>query len=142
MIYPSLKWLHIVAVIVWIGGMLSESVAMHACLRADADRRWAGTKVALAYMRRWDERATTPAMLVAWAAGIMLAVQGAWFGEVWLTVKLLPVVLLSALHGVLVGTLRRLIRDDARRSDDRREHVPALVIVCVGIVVGLVVFKP
>jgi uncharacterized membrane protein len=41
--------------------------------------------------------------------GIANAVQGGWFDDGWLHVKLVFVLALSALHGVAMGQMRRLV---------------------------------
>ena len=59
-------------------------------------------------LRAWHRRVTTPAMIVVWALGIALAFSGSWFSSSWLQVKLALVIVLSGLHGVQSGALRRL----------------------------------
>ncbi len=58
-------------------------------------------------IKAYDRAVTTPAMLAAWGFGILLAAQGAWFMHSWLALKILLVLILSGLHGVLAGKLRR-----------------------------------
>ncbi|VWB77629.1 hypothetical protein BLA14095_03570 [Burkholderia lata] len=132
MIYLWLKAVHVVAVVTFVGGLLMLSVGV----------RIANLAVHRA-VRRWDRTVTAPALALAWIAGIALALYGHWFGAAWLSVKLVVVVALSALHGILAGTLRRMERDDL-------VVVPApwlgqaagAVVAATAIVVGLVVVKP
>ena len=56
--------------------------------------------------------------------------------------KLTLVVLLSALHGMLSGTLRRLARADGSSPPALLRHAPAGVVAAVLAVVGLAVVKP
>ncbi|VWC85877.1 hypothetical protein BLA50215_01557 [Burkholderia lata] len=132
MIYLWLKAVHVVAVVTFVGGLLMLSIGV----------RIANLAVHRA-VRRWDRTVTAPALALVWIAGIALALNGQWFGAAWLSVKLVVVVALSALHGILAGTLRRMERDDL-------VVVPApwlgqaagAVVAATAIVVGLVVVKP
>jgi putative membrane protein len=46
--------------------------------------------------------------VATWILGILNAVQGDWFDDGWLHVKLVFVLALSALHGVLSARLRTI----------------------------------
>lgn len=138
MIYVWLKALHVAAVLCWSGGMLAAAVtlAVHAA-KADAP----GSKVMIETVSRWDRLVTTPAMLIVWGAGLALAMQGEWFGSLWLTIKLGIVVGLSALHGVLAGMLRRLARFEAP-VPRWFAHVPPLIVGSAAAIAVLVIVKP
>jgi uncharacterized membrane protein len=92
-------------------------------------------------IRRWDRRVTLPAMLLTWALGIAMAMQGGWFSSPWLMIKLIIVSALSALHGVLSGTLRRLERDAAQPAAILLYAAPTTILGIVMIAI-LVVTKP
>jgi putative membrane protein len=132
--YLWIKAFHIVAVIVWIGGMLGGAVQLTA-LRSAAPS-------SLDAVRRWDTRVTTPAMLLVWILGLALAITGGWFPSRWLFAKLALVLLLSGVHGVLAGSLRRLaLRPDATVPGLAR-YAPAAIVTAVTLIVVLVVIKP
>ncbi|RQR31972.1 CopD family protein [Burkholderia sp. Bp9142] len=132
MTYLLLKAVHVAAIVTFVGGLLMRSVGV----------RIANLAVHRA-VRRWDRTVTVPALVLVWITGIAIALSGHWFGAAWLSVKLAVVVALSALHGILAGTLRRMERDAL-------VVVPAswlgqaagAVVVATAIVVGLVVIKP
>jgi putative membrane protein len=136
MMYLWLKALHVAAVLCWSGGMLAAAVTI-AAVRADA----AGSSVMIEFTSRWDRRVTTSAMLIVWSAGLALATQGQWFGSLWLTIKLGLVVVLSALHGVLAGMLRRLARSEAPAAR-WFSHLPPLIVGSTAAIAVLVVVKP
>jgi len=137
MIYEWLKALHVAAVLCWSGGLLVAAVTVAAyATKAEA----AGAAI-IEIVGRWDRRVTTPAMLVVWGAGLALAMQGQWFGSLWLTIKLGIVVALSALHGVLAGMLRRLARSEAP-TPHWLSHMPPLIVGCAAAIAVLVVVKP
>jgi uncharacterized membrane protein len=137
MVYLWLKALHITAVVVWVGGLFAAAFMV-----ATARNGALGRTDALEAIRRWDQRVTAPALLVVWGAGLTLAMQGGWFPARWLIVKLAVVVLLSALHGILSGSLRRLAQPDAVSLPSWMHHAPLLIVGGVTAIVLLVVVKP
>ncbi len=141
-IWLLLKVVHVAAVITWIGGLLLVALSLSTLSGAalpvlPQERRW------LLAVQRWERRVTTPAMLLAWVAGIAVASRNHWFGAGWLSVKLVLVFLLSALHGVQAGTLRRLLRGSTDAQVPRLLRLaPQLALVCTTAIVALVVLKP
>lgn len=113
MIYLLLKAGHVAAVIVWIGGMFVA---------------------ALGPVPRWDRLVTTPAMLAAFALGLVLATTGGWFPAPWLIAKLAVVLALAALHGALSGRSRRGLTPPA--------YAAPLIVAGVAVVALLAVVKP
>lgn len=136
--YLWLKAFHIISVVIWISGMFIAAITVTAvsASKSLSDGR-AGI---LEAVRRWDRRATSPAMLLAWSLGLAMATQGGWFGSPWLTMKLAVVVALSGLHGMLSGTLRRLARAD--RSPAISGYAPPAILGALVVIVLLVVVKP
>ena len=141
MTYLWLKALHIAAVIVWMGGMLASSVQL-AALRTGTPPLSDTRLKAVDLARRWDVRVTVPAMLLAWTLGLALAVTGGWFRSGWLVLKLALVVLLSAMHGVLTGTLRRIGSNPHARVPAIANHVGFVIMSAVLLIALLVVLKP
>src|SRR4051794_40277555 len=109
-VYLWLKAFHIAAATTWISGLVVAGLAITG-RPARAGIQTAQDRLPLDMIRRWDRRVTLPAMLLTWALGIAMAMQGGWFSSPWLMIKLIIVSAHSALHGVLSGTLRRLERD-------------------------------
>lgn len=72
----------------------------------------------------------------------MLAMQGQWFGEVWLTIKLIVVIALSGLHGACTGTLRRIALDTAAAEPEFFRYVGVAIIAAVTVIAFLVTTKP
>jgi putative membrane protein len=138
--YIWLKALHIAAVLVWIGGLLVVAVAVSALSLSKAAER--PGRMAVFAIRRWDRHVTLPAMLLVWGAGLSLAMLGGWFRSPWLIIKLVFVLLLSALHGILSGTLRKLGRSDGPPASFGLRHAPLLIVVSAAAIVVLVVVKP
>lgn len=139
--YLWLKAFHIAAVVTWIGGMLVAAVTIAAFSGSGAATKGSDRAAALEAVRRWDHWVTSPAMLLVWALGLALALEGGWFAEPWLMLKLGFVLMLSGLHGVLSGTLRRLAQADWLPGPSLR-HIPAAIVASVLVIVIVVVIKP
>jgi uncharacterized membrane protein len=146
-----MKALHVAAALTFAGGLLADSLAVAACSLARDSHKLpdvpAALQKVLQVVQRWDQRITAPALLIVWAAGLTMAIRGGWFASPWLMIKLAIVLFLSALHGVLSGTLRTLSRDPARHAPSTVLHAavhyaaPA-VVICVALISILVVTKP
>lgn len=141
MIYLWLKAFHIAAVALWVGGTLLTAVVVSGLCRVESTNTPAGELGIVRFVRAWDRRVTTPAMLAVWALGLALAISGGWFPQGWLLAKLVVVFLLSALHGTLTGRLRRLAGGNVEAPTLLR-HAPAAIALAVMATVILVVVKP
>ena len=130
--YSTLLALHLIAVVIWVGGLLVNG----AMLGGSPDQR------TLASIRRLNMRLAMPAMLLVWALGITLAVKGGWFSAPWLHAKLLFVLILSALHGMQSGALRRMAADPTRKPSAFLRFSAYLTVLLVLIIVFLVTTKP
>jgi putative membrane protein len=93
-------------------------------------------------VRAWDWKVTTPAMLLAWALGMTMAVQAGWFSSRWLMVKLVLVFGLSALHGVQSGMLRRMARGANRSPPAFLRHSASAILIAIAAIAILAVVKP
>jgi len=140
--YLWIKALHIAAVVTWIGGMLVVAVTIAAVAGVRGQQEIATRSAFLERVRLWDQRVTSPAMLLVWILGLTLALTGNWFPQTWLLVKLALVLLLSALHGVLSGRLRRLSRSQEPSLPASLRYAGPAVVIATLIIVVLVVTKP
>lgn len=140
MIYLALKAVHVVAVMTFVGSVLSDALVLR-ILAASAPGDVLRQRV-IPVARAWDRLATTPAMAVVWAAGIALAIEGHWFGHLWLTIKLIAVVALSGIHGVQSGRLRRLEVATGDVVARGATFSPFFVLSIVAIAIVFVVLKP
>jgi protoporphyrinogen IX oxidase len=139
-LYPWLKAAHIAAAVAFVSGLLAGAIVL-AAVQSQRFPEPASASFMQA-VRAWDRRVTTPAILLVWALGLTLALQGHWFRSVWLPAKLVIVLALSAWHGVQSGTLRRLA--GGATVSPRREHafVPLAIFFAVLAIVLLAVLKP
>lgn len=132
--YPWLKAMHVASALVFVGGMLAVGIVLAS---APADPA-AGAQTARA-VRRWDQWVTTPAMLLVWALGLALALSAGWLDHAWLQAKLVFVLILSGLHGVQSGRLRRLAAGGGAGGKAPTLLVALVSILCISV---LAVVKP
>ncbi|TDY16959.1 putative membrane protein [Paraburkholderia sp. BL6665CI2N2] len=132
--YPWLKALHVTSALIFFGGVVSVGVFLHMVTTDSPEIR-----TLAAAIRRLDHLITTPAMLLVWALGIGIGGAGHWFNAPWLTVKLIFVVALSAVHGMQSGKLRRICHGAS--ISPLHASLPILV-TCAVVIATLAVAKP
>lgn len=105
-VYLWIRALHVMAVLTWVAGMFGV-IGLFAW-HADAEPRSPLAETLAAMERRLIGTLVNPAMVIAWGVGLWLAVEGNWLASGWFHAKLVIVLLLSGLHGWIVGEARRL----------------------------------
>jgi len=83
-----------------------------------------------------------PAMIVTWLAGLYLVWAGHWYLSGWFHVKLLLVLVLSAIHGFFVRCVRAFAADNNQRSQRFYRIINEVPTVLMIVIVILVVVKP
>ncbi|MGH6936352.1 MAG: protoporphyrinogen oxidase HemJ [Methylocella sp.] len=137
-LYLWTKVLHILAIISWMAGMLylPRLFVYHA--EAPQDSPQARTFVAME--RRLMRIVMLPALLLAWATGLMLAVQAGVLHAGWFHAKLALAIVLSALHGYF-ARLRKNLAEGKNRHDPRFfriiNEVPTVLMAAIVIIVVL-----
>jgi uncharacterized membrane protein len=139
--YQLLLLVHLGADIVFVAGILAAALVL-AALSFQAAPSLARERRPVAAMRRWHRLVTTPALLLAWACGIALALQAGWFTSGWLHVKLALVLALSALHGVEAAGLRRAGADAPAVPARAWRAMPPLALGAIVAVAWLALLKP
>ena len=140
--YLWLKAFHIVAVVVWMAGMLMyPRLKIYQLNDAPGGKLFEEMKLAGVRMRKII---MTPAMLATWGLGLaMVAVNPAVVsGNLWFPVKFLIVILLSGFHGWFVSQGKKI--DAGTASVTARQlrmvnEIPAIGLILIAI---LVVVKP
>ncbi|MEJ7776554.1 MAG: CopD family protein [Sphingomicrobium sp.] len=138
--YPWLKAGHITFVIYWMAGLLLLPrfyVYHHETTAGSAeDRAWIERE------QRVRSIILTPAMVVVWVLGLMLAFHIGAFGQGWFTAKLALVVALTGYQGWL-GAYGRTLADGQRPIDQRTlrimNEIPG---IAAAIIVVLVIVRP
>jgi protoporphyrinogen IX oxidase len=139
--YLWLKALHIVAVISWMAGLLYlPRLMIYHCA---AEKGSAQSETFKTMERRLYRFIMTPAMIVAWAAGLWLAFGHVGFsGNYWLHAKFVLVIAMSAAHDQMGRWVKDFAADRNTRGDRYYRiwnEVPTLLMI--GIVI-LAVVKP
>lgn len=103
MAYDLTVTLHLLAMVAWMAPMIAIPAILSRYGQAgpspnSRERLRAGFRLL-----------ATPGLVLTWLLGIANAVQGGWFDDGWLHVKLVFVLALSALHGVALGQMRRMV---------------------------------
>ncbi len=136
--YEWIKAVHVMAIISWMAGLfyLPRLFVYH----AEATEQM--LKETFKVMERRLYRAIMwPAMIVAWAAGLLLiAIIG--FDGGWLHVKLMLVVLLTLYHFLLGRHLARFARDGEGRSSRYFRIINEVPTVLMIVIVVMVIVKP
>lgn len=131
MLYELTKAAHLVSLFVWIGGMVAVALA----LRYPADGF-------LKPLKAHDRAITTPAMIAALGFGIILGIEGGWFSSAWLGGKIMLVLVLSGLHGALVGRLRKAAWERPGEMHPQGKMFLPVGLIVLALIVLLVTIKP
>ncbi|HEY0219938.1 MAG TPA: protoporphyrinogen oxidase HemJ [Afipia sp.] len=138
--YEWIKALHVIAVISWMAGMLYlPRLFVYHC-EAEIGSKQSETFKTME--GRLLKIIINPAMAMTWFAGLWLVWVGQWEKAGWLHAKLALVIVMSALHGFLVGRTRDFAADKNTRSPRFYRilnEVPAVLMIAIVI---LVIVKP
>ena len=138
--YEWIKALHVIAVIAWMAGMLYlPRLFVYHCVAEVGSTQSETFKV---MERRLLKGIINPSMTLAWILGLYLAWSGFAFKGGWLHGKILLALVLSGIHGYLVGRVRAFAED--RNDKSARfyrilNEVPAVIMAAIVI---LVIVKP
>ena len=136
MAYLWIKVLHVLAIISWMAGLLylPRLFVYHATV----DKGSVTSELFKVMERRLLRYIMTPAMIVAWATGLYLAVIQGYFEDGWFHLKLLMVLLMSASHGVMARHVR-LFGTDVNTKDQKYfrvfNEVPTILMIVIVIAV-------
>ena len=138
--YLWVQALHVISVIAWMAGMLYlPRLYVYHCAAEPGSAQSETFKV---MERRLLRAIVNPAMIAAWAFGLMLAAHLDAWGEGWLHGKLALLIAMQLVHAGF-ARWRRHFANDANRHDARfyriMNEVPTVLMI--GIVI-LVIVKP
>jgi uncharacterized membrane protein len=141
LIYNSVKAIHILGFLLWVGSMFALSVSLRYHERAGADR------TAIVGLERAIGRAMELGALLAIAGGVyMILTKAKVFGDAispmkqpYLHIKLTLVVVLIAMHGVVRAKMARLGRGEGRAPG---AWLAGAILVLAVAAIWLAVVKP
>ncbi|MDP8976033.1 MAG: DUF2269 domain-containing protein [Actinomycetota bacterium] len=130
-VYELLKFVHIMAAVVWVGGSVAMQILSFRVMRSgDAARRAALT----AEIELLGTRVFTPASGILLLFGIFLVINGNWeWGEPWigggLAIWLVSTVVGSTFLGPELGRVQKLAQAEGPESAPVRARVDRLLLV-------------
>jgi putative membrane protein len=138
--YLWIKALHVIAVISWMAGLLylPRLFVYHAGVKPGSE----SSETFKVMERRLVKAIMTPAAVVAWGAGLFMAVGGGLFQDRWFQIKLVLAVAMTVFHLLLVQWKNGFAADaNSRPGRFYRiaNEVPTLLMI--GIVI-LAILKP
>ncbi|WP_434652448.1 CopD family protein [Pseudomonas sp. R3-56] len=141
MMYLALKSMHIFFVLLWISGLVMQSLVLL------AGRKLAGAAspqelARLRLLHKWDRILTTPAMVLAFGSGVTIAATASWFGSGWLFAKMGLALLLAGVHGAQAGKLRRMVSIEGKGAIQNGSNALPVILTALPMIVFLVIFKP
>ncbi len=141
-LYPWIKAIHIMAVIAWMAGLfyLPRLFVYH------AERASIGSELDQTFQVMEEKLLRVimnPAMIVAWAAGLIMIGLGALdWGTVWSWVKLGSVVLMTGMHGWLGKRRKEFAAGTNTRSGRTYRLINEVPTVLMLLIVVAVVVRP
>jgi putative membrane protein len=138
--YDWIKAAHVISVIAWMAGMLYlPRLFVYHCAAEPGSAQSETFKV-----MEWRllKAIINPAMSATWVFGLLLVWLGGWHTAHWMQAKFALVIVMSAIHGFLVGRVRDFGADRNTYSQKFYRiinEVPALLMV---LIVILVIVKP
>ncbi|MEO6432769.1 MAG: CopD family protein [Sphingomicrobium sp.] len=140
---PAYLWVkaaHVTFVIFWMAGLflLPRFYVYHQeCAAGSAeDRQWIERE------GRVRSIILTPAMIIVWVLGIMLALHLGAFGQRWFTAKLALVVALTGYQGWLGSYGKKLAAGDRTISDKSLRMLNEVPGMAAALIVVLVIVRP
>jgi len=139
--YLWLKAAHIIFMVAWMASLLVyPRYKLHQLSSKPGEDLFETMKNASAKLRRII---MTPSLIAVWIFGIgLLTMNASVFYFKWIYVKLVLVVLLTALHGFFVKTGKAIDRGDASISPKKLKLTNELPFVALVLIVILVVVRP
>jgi putative membrane protein len=130
--YLWVKAFHIIAVISWMAGMLylPRLFVYHSTVPARSE----ASETFKVMERRLVKAIMTPAAVVAWTLGLVMAIDNHLFAAGWFHAKLGLVVTMTACHWFLVRCKNEFAADGNRRSQKFYRvinEVPTLLMIAI-----------
>ena len=138
--YPWVKAAHVTFVIFWLAGLflLPRFYVYHheTAVGSPEDRAWIEREA------RVRSIILTPAMLLVWILGLMLAFDLDLFGQAWFSAKLALVVGLTAYQGWLGPYGKKLATGERQLSNRAIRLINEIPGVATALIVVLVIVRP
>jgi uncharacterized membrane protein len=130
-LHEVLKTAHILAVVVWIGGMLAVVLILPHIPGGQT----------IGVLRARLGPAISVAMIFALSLGLAMAAEADWFGQRWITLKLGLAIVLAGIHGIVTGQMRRLSAAAEPWPMPWSSYLPITIGVLALLTIGVAVVK-
>jgi putative membrane protein len=138
--YLWVKALHIIAVIMWMAGMLYlPRLFVYHCETAKGSAESERFKL---MERRLLRLILNPAMIATWILGLTLVAITRADQAHWFQAKFVLVLAMSGIHGFYAGAVRRFGRDENTRPQRFYRIINEVPAVLIVLIVILAVVKP
>jgi putative membrane protein len=138
--YPWVKAAHVTFVIFWLAGLflLPRFYVYHheTAVGSPEDRAWIEREARVCSI------ILTPAMLLVWILGLMLAFNLDVWAQGWFSAKLALVVGLTAYQGWLGGYGKKLARGERPMSGRQLRMINEIPGIAAALIVVLVIVRP
>jgi putative membrane protein len=140
MAYEWIKALHVISVIAWMAGLLylPRLYVYHAMVEAGSVR----AETFKLMERRLLKAIMNPAMIASWGFGLaMLYMNPGLLSEIWMMIKIVCIIGMTAAHMVFGKMRKELEKDRARKDSAYRiwNEVPTILMI---IIVIMAVVEP
>jgi len=132
-----LKAAHVFVVFVFVGGMILNGFLL-LCLQPGSPQ----SDRVIAFAMRCNGPVTGLALGLVWVLGLTLAYRGDLFSQPWLSIKMVLVLILSALHGMQSGAFRRMLQSPSQPPAGYLRYSAAVTIIFLAFIAILVIIKP
>ena len=140
MAYEWIKALHVISVIAWMAGLLylPRLYVYHAMVEAGSVR----AETFKLMERRLLKAIMNPAMIASWGFGLaMLYINPGLLSEIWMMIKIVCIIGMTAAHMVFGKMRKELEKDRARKDSVYRIWNEAPTILMI-IIVMMAVVEP
>ena len=139
--YLLFKSLHLIAVISWMAGLLylPRIFVYHS-----ENNNEIVTTVFKTMERKLFYYIMTPAMILSWLFGLVLIHEIGFqqLANLWLQLKLIFVLLLTAYHSYLGSVLNKFKTDQNKKSSKYYRYINEIPTLLLILIVFIVIFKP
>jgi len=141
--YLYTKAFHIISVIAWLSAMLylPRIFVYHAQVKPDSE-----TSVIFKVMEyRLAYYIMTPAMIASWFFGLILIFYFDVINfstDIWLHIKFLMVIILSAYHGIILKKLRLFANNKNINTPKYYKYLNEIPTIIMVVIIILVIVKP
>ena len=139
-IYNILKYSHYVFFTTWMAGLfyLPRLFVYHSQSKEDSSEY----KTFVVMERKLLKYIMNPSLILTWVVGLGLLINQQAYNFLWMNLKFVCVILMSAFH-MYCGNIRRSFENKTNQRTDRYfriiNEIPTVLFLTI---VGLVVFKP